>query len=162
MVPARRETGTDFHARTPQIRADGSPLGPMAPRRALNAAAADTRARSTPKLLLIHSPIARKRGFLADTNYSASAPGPKDRHILKVIGGEVEDTAMRTSTSNLSTPFRFSGFLRDKTAEQQRGRLEAWLKARGMEHEDEWRVAGYNPPWTIPQLRRNEVLVTLR
>ena len=57
---------------------------------------------------------------------------------------------------------RFSGFLRDKTAEQQRGRLEAWLKARGMEHEDDWRVAGYNPPWTIPPLRRNEVLVTLR
>ena len=69
---------------------------------------------------------------------------------------------MRTSTSNLSTPFRFSGFLRDKTAEQQRGRLEAWLKARGMEHEDDWRVAGYNPPWTIPQLRRNEVLVSGR
>ena len=69
MVPARRETGTGFHARAPEIRADGSPSGPMAPRRASNAtAAADTKARSTPKLLLIHSPIARKRGFLADTN----------------------------------------------------------------------------------------------
>ena len=73
MVPARRETGTDFHARTPQIRADGSPSGPMALRRASNAtAAADTKPRSTPKLLLIHSPIARKRGFLADTNYPVS------------------------------------------------------------------------------------------
>lgn len=57
---------------------------------------------------------------------------------------------------------RFGGFLGDRKAERERKRLAAWLDARGMEHEGDWRVAGYNPPWTIPPLRRNEVLVTLR
>lgn len=57
---------------------------------------------------------------------------------------------------------RFGGFLRDKTAEEKRAKLAAWLKSRGLEHEGNWRVAGYNPPWTIPPLRRNEVLVSLR
>ena len=57
---------------------------------------------------------------------------------------------------------RFGGFLRDKPAEEHRRKLAAWLDQRGIEHQGDWRVAGYNPPWTIPQLRRNEVMVTLR
>ena len=36
-----------------------------------------------------------------------------------------------------------------------------WIEARGPEHAEDWQMAGYNPPWTIPMLRRNEVLVTL-
>ncbi len=57
---------------------------------------------------------------------------------------------------------RFGGLLRDRAAEEQRRKLVAWLDERGLEHEGDWRLAGYNPPWTIPQLRRNEVLVSLR
>ena len=90
--------------------------------------------------------------FVLPEGYTANtAPMPTNPTV------RVRDVAPRRVAT-----IRFSGFLRDKTAEQQRGRLEAWLKARGMEHADDWRVAGYNPPWTIPQLRRNEVLVTLR
>ena len=70
---------------------------------------------------------------------------------------KIRDVAPRRVAS-----VRFGGFLRDKKAEQERKRLAAWLEARGIEHEGDWRVAGYNPPWTIPPLRRNEVLVTLR
>ena len=57
---------------------------------------------------------------------------------------------------------RFSGSMSERKAEEQRKRLEFWIQERGMEHLSDWSVAGYNPPWTIPQLRRNEVMVTLR
>ncbi|MXW44765.1 MAG: heme-binding protein [Gammaproteobacteria bacterium] len=57
---------------------------------------------------------------------------------------------------------RFGGLWRDRIAEEHRTKLAVWLDERGLEHEGDWRVAGYNPPWTIPPLRRNEVLVTLR
>ena len=70
---------------------------------------------------------------------------------------KIRDVAPRRVAS-----VRFSGFLRDRAAEESRGKLVAWLDARDIQHEGDWRVAGYNPPWTIPQLRRNEVLVTLR
>ncbi len=70
---------------------------------------------------------------------------------------KIRDVAPRRVAS-----VRFSGLLRDKAAEEHRRKLAAWLDERGLEHEGDWWVAGYNPPWTIPQLRRNEVLVSLR
>ena len=56
---------------------------------------------------------------------------------------------------------RFSGRLRTAPIEAHRSDLAAWLDERGMSHQADWRVAGYNPPWTIPALRRNEIQVTL-
>ncbi|GMG81397.1 heme-binding protein [Paralimibaculum aggregatum] len=56
---------------------------------------------------------------------------------------------------------RFSGFFTDDAIAEARGRLTAWLEAEGLAHEGDWQAAGYNPPWTLPFLRRNEVLVTL-
>lgn len=70
---------------------------------------------------------------------------------------KIRDVAPRRVAS-----VRFGGFLRDRTAEEQRRKLAAWLDARELDYDNDWRLAGYNPPWTIPQLRRNEVLVTLR
>jgi len=47
-------------------------------------------------------------------------------------------------------------------AEEKRQVLADWLASRGLAHQADWQFAGYNPPWTIPALRRNEVLVTLQ
>ncbi len=56
---------------------------------------------------------------------------------------------------------RFSGFLEPDNIAEARADLEAWLARRGAEHRGDWQAAGYNPPWTLPWLRRNEVIVTL-
>jgi len=56
---------------------------------------------------------------------------------------------------------RFSGFLDAGNVAENRQRLAAWLDKQGRAHKDDWQSAGYNPPWTIPMLRRNEVMVTL-
>ena len=82
---------------------------------------------------------------------SENAPTPTNPMV------KIRDVAPRRVAS-----VRFGGFLRDKPAEEHRRKLAAWLDQRGIEHQGDWRVAGYNPPWTIPQLRRNEVMVTLR
>jgi hypothetical protein len=56
---------------------------------------------------------------------------------------------------------RFSGsFGAENVAEHER-LLAEWVDARALAHRGDWQSAGYNPPWTIPALRRNEVLVTL-
>jgi len=54
---------------------------------------------------------------------------------------------------------RFSGFtgaikVRKKTAE-----LMTWLKAQGIEPLNEPEMARYNAPWSLPFMRRNEIMV---
>ncbi len=93
-----------------------------------------------------------RMAFVLPEGYTAeNSPVPSNPAVM------VRDVAPRRVAS-----VRFGGFLGDRKAEQERRRLAAWLEARGIEHDGDWRVAGYNPPWTIPPLRRNEVLVTLR
>jgi hypothetical protein len=82
---------------------------------------------------------------------AASAPAPTDPRVT-----------LRDLPSRRVASIRFSGRFRNATAEMKRQFLADWLASRGLSHSDDWRVAGYNPPWTIPALRRNEVLVTLR
>lgn len=56
---------------------------------------------------------------------------------------------------------RFAGVLEADAIARERALLEDWLGARGLSHLGDWQAAGYNPPWTIPAYRRNEVIVTL-
>jgi hypothetical protein len=44
----------------------------------------------------------------------------------------------------------------------QESKLREWLKARGLEAEPTAERAGYDPPFTPPPLRRNEVLIRLK
>lgn len=82
---------------------------------------------------------------------AASAPTPTDQNVM------LRDLPPRRIAS-----IRFSGRFRNSTAEMKRQTLADWLASRGVSHRGDWRLAGYNPPWTIPALRRNEVMVTVR
>ena len=90
-------------------------------------------------------------GFVLPDGYTAAtAPVPEDGGVA------VRDLGARCVAS-----IRFSGMLDNKAGEVERQRLERWIEARDLEHAGDWRMAGYNPPWTIPIFRRNEVMVTL-
>jgi hypothetical protein len=81
---------------------------------------------------------------------AASAPAPTDPRVT-----------LRDLPSRRVASIRFSGRFQNATAETKRQFLADWLASRGLTHSGDWRLAGYNPPWTIPAPRRNEVLVTL-
>jgi len=81
---------------------------------------------------------------------AASAPAPTKPSVT------LRDVAPRRVAS-----IRFSGRFGNAAAEEKRRLLAAWLASRGIAHKGDWQFAGYNPPWTVPALRRNEVLVTL-
>jgi hypothetical protein len=53
---------------------------------------------------------------------------------------------------------RYSGSL-DGRAPAEEARLREWLGTNGFLPEGQAEIAGYNPPWTLPAYRRNEVLI---
>jgi len=56
----------------------------------------------------------------------------------------------------------FSGFYNEAKVLEKTKALEEWIKSK------QWQVVGnsqfarYNPPWSIPFMRRNEILITVR
>jgi hypothetical protein len=53
----------------------------------------------------------------------------------------------------------FSGLLSADNIAKQRTMLEAWIQGNEYKITGAYKAAGYDPPFTIPALRRNEVLI---
>lgn len=58
---------------------------------------------------------------------------------------------------------RFTGLWSEKKNSAQANLLKEWLSSQ-MDYEimSEAQFAGYNPPWTIPWFRRNEMMIELK
>lgn len=57
---------------------------------------------------------------------------------------------------------RFSGLAFEGTVQEKTAALLAWVKAEGLAPAGTPQLARYDPPWTLPFLRRNEVMVPIR
>ena len=55
----------------------------------------------------------------------------------------------------------FSGFAGEAKAQQKTDELLVWIKATNRRVVATPQLARYNPPWTLPFLRRNEILVEI-
>ena len=56
----------------------------------------------------------------------------------------------------------FSGFYNDAKVLEKTKALEEWVKSKQWQTIGSPQFARYNPPWSIPFMRRNEILITLR
>ena len=54
---------------------------------------------------------------------------------------------------------RFSGFAGYAKVERMTVELEKWLKGKNIKAIGKPELARYNPPWTLPFMRRNEVMI---
>ncbi|HWI40504.1 MAG TPA: heme-binding protein [Verrucomicrobiae bacterium] len=54
---------------------------------------------------------------------------------------------------------RFSGYASDRIMEEKREKLRGMLERDALKPEGDFIEAYYNPPWTPPFMRRNEVMV---
>jgi hypothetical protein len=57
---------------------------------------------------------------------------------------------------------QFSGTLRDKNVAKHKAILESWIETQGYDVIGAYQKAGYNPPFTLPLFRRNEVLIPIK
>lgn len=87
---------------------------------------------------------------LTDDFTAATAPEPNDP-LVRIT----EIPARRVAT------VRFSGFFSDGAVGENTTRLQAWMAGQGLTPVGPPESAGYNPPWTLPPFRRNEVLIPI-
>lgn len=57
---------------------------------------------------------------------------------------------------------RFSGFYNQQKVDEKTLELEQWVKSRNLQSVGTPNFARYNPPWSLPFMRRNEVMINLR
>jgi len=57
---------------------------------------------------------------------------------------------------------RFSGLAGESNVAGKTADLMRWIESRGLRPSGTPQLARYNPPWTLPFMRRNEVLVEVR
>lgn len=68
---------------------------------------------------------------------------------------------IREIASRRVAVIRFSGYAGDEIIDKQSKRLDSFLKRDGLKTKGAFMTAYYNPPWTPPFMRRNEVMVAL-
>ncbi len=56
---------------------------------------------------------------------------------------------------------RYSGRWLERSYRRELAGLEDWMRARGLEAASTARVLAYDPPWTLPFLRRNEITIDI-
>ena len=56
----------------------------------------------------------------------------------------------------------FSGFYNEAKVLEKTNALEDWIKSKQWQSIGNPQFARYNPPWSIPFMRRNEILITVR
>ena len=78
----------------------------------------------------------------------APAPSGSDLRIAEMPAGKV-------------AAVRFSGSMDTQKESEAAEHLRSWLKEQGLKASDNALAAYYDPPWTPPFMRRNEVLIPL-
>ena len=58
---------------------------------------------------------------------------------------------------------RYTGSLTKESIETNSEKLQRWIEENGYRVKESATAisAGYNPPWTIPSMRRNEVMIQI-
>ncbi|WP_150467800.1 SOUL family heme-binding protein [Francisella sp. SYW-9] len=89
--------------------------------------------------------------FVLPAKYTLeNAPKPTNNRVKLV---EKPETKMAVVT--------FSGFLDKDSIDSNTDKLRTWIKSNNYQAIGQPEAAGYNPPWTIPFLRTNEVMIPM-
>ena len=90
--------------------------------------------------------------FVMPSKYTiATLPRPNDPAV-----------AIREVPAAKVAVIRFSGLAGESNVAGKTADLMRWIESRGLRASGTPQLARYNPPWTLPFMRRNEVLVEVR
>ena len=69
---------------------------------------------------------------------------------------------IRRQPGRVIATVRYTGLVSEETIREKSDELLRWLGKKGWESASSPRSARYDPPWTIPFLRRNEIMIDVR
>ena len=93
-----------------------------------------------------------RMAFVLPAEYTVeTAPKPVDPKVV-----------VRASEGRKVAVVRYTGWLSEARAQARAEELKHWLGERGYEAASQPRSAAYDPPWTIPFLRRNEIHIDIQ
>ena len=88
-------------------------------------------------------------GFVLPGSYSIEkAPVPSDPLVTLAVIPKKKVAVIR-----------YSGSWNEESMRQKSNELKNWIRTNRLEPASKPRSAGYDPPWTIPFLRRNEIMI---
>jgi effector-binding domain-containing protein len=89
--------------------------------------------------------------FVLPVGYTlATAPVPLDSAIV-----------LKEIPSKKVAVLTYSGYLSEQVIDEKTNELKSWLAANNYQAISSPRSAGFDPPWTLPFLRRNEVHIDI-
>jgi len=90
--------------------------------------------------------------FVMPSQYAlASLPQPLDERVK-----------LREVPATKKAVIMFSGFYSEEKVKEKTAELERWIQLQNLQAIGLPNFARYNPPWTLPFLRRNEVMIEVR
>ena len=72
------------------------------------------------------------------------------------------DVTIKHYEAQMIAAYRFSGRTHPQKITKAVDLLTTWIKEHNLEGEDYYYLARYNPPFSLPALRRNEILIKLK
>jgi hypothetical protein len=99
-----------------------------------------------------------ERTLSLENNYMAFTM-PRQYSMEKLPEPEDKRVSLHEVPSRTLAVMRFSGWARDGVVQKKVQELLSTLSSHGIEPLGDPSLAQYNPPWTLPWLRRNEVVV---
>lgn len=103
----------------------------------------------TAPVLQESTPDGWRMAFVLPSRYSVeTAPTPTNAEVT-----------LRSVAPKRVAAMRFAGRMTQRSLEERAPELERWIESKGLEAISPFRSAGYDPPFTIPFLRRNEIMV---
>jgi len=89
--------------------------------------------------------------FVLPADYTIqTAPAPLD-----------EKVKLSTIPQKKVAVLRFSGLRDEQLINDKTVQLKQWIAANNLTPASQPRWAGYNPPWTLPSYRRNEIMIDI-
>ena len=73
-----------------------------------------------------------------------------------------EEVTLATVPARRVAVKRYSGWWNEASYRENLQLLQDWMRQNKLEADSQPRYAGYDPPWTLPFLRRNEVMIDIR
>ena len=71
------------------------------------------------------------------------------------------DVKLHTVDSYHAAVILFSGLAGPEKVAKKSAALQQWIKKNALQIEGKPQLARYNPPWTLPFLRRNEIIIAI-